>query len=133
MEIEPRLERLDDIKGLVESIAGREDWQPELLFKINLMLEEICVNIINHGGIDDGQPIKVALSSDEDNIKIEISDHGKPFDPSVGGPPEQLSQSIDDRPVGGLGVYFVRKLTDEMFYQRVGSSNRLTLVKRRKD
>ncbi len=133
IEIVPRIDELGTIRSAVETMAHEERWKDDLLFKINLVLEELCVNIINHGEIDDEEPIKVALSSDEHNVTIEISDQGKPFDPSIGGPPDQLSMSVDQRPIGGLGIHFVRNLTDEMRYQRVDSSNRLTLVKRRTD
>ena len=61
-------------------------------------------------------------------IEVEVEDDGRPYDPTALAPPD-LSASLRDRPVGGLGMHFVRNLMSEVTYARAGDHNRLLLKK----
>ena len=58
-----------------------------------------------------------------------LQDDGKPFNPLLEAPAAILEGSIEDRPIGGLGIHFMRTLMDEVAYQREEGHNRLTLIK----
>ena len=115
----------------VEDLGRRERWPDALLFRVNLALEELGLNIIDYGY--DGGPcdIDIVLTSDDDAVTIEIIDGGPPFDPLHDAPTPDLDASIEDRRIGGLGVHLVRTLMDDLRYRREHGKNHLTLVTRR--
>ena len=130
LNMEAQLNEIERIHAAVKILAQAENWPPDLLFQIELVLEEIGTNIIKYG--QDGESetdIEITLTSDRKSLTLEIVDSGKPFDPFAEAPPPDLDSPIADRPIGGLGVYLVRKLMDEASYRREGGMNKVTLVK----
>ena len=130
LNMEAQLNEIDRIHAAVKILSQAEDWPPDLLFQIELVLEEIGTNIIKYG--QDGQKetdIEITLTSDSKSLTLEIVDSGKPFDPFADAPPPDLDSPVPDRPIGGLGVYLVRKLMDEAIYRREDGMNKVTLVK----
>ena len=119
----------------VEALAEREDWPFDLVFTVNLVLEELALNVIEHGfdDDDDSKECKIELTSDADAVAVVVSDRGKPFDPLTEVPDADVDSAMDERQVGGLGVHLVETLMDEASYQRTDGMNRLTLVKFRSD
>lgn len=131
VEMMPELDELGAIQEAIGTISEKADWSPDLTFQIELILEELCINVINHGEVEGSQPIKVEIESASDLIKIEISDKGKAFDPTQDvATPKQIT-SIEESSIGGWGVHLAQVFSDEMHYERVGDTNYLTLVKRR--
>ena len=122
----PELEKLNDA---VDAFALRQAWAPDTLFHIKLALEEIVINVISYGAHGGLVPaIKVQLQQEGGQVSIDIWDSGVAFDPLQSGPPD-VSSSLDDRPIGGLGVYLVRQLMDSVSYERDGDWNKIHLVK----
>jgi len=72
--------------------------------------------------------ISFTFSSTEDALTIEMVDDGKPFDPLTDAPVPDVNAPMEERPIGGLGVFLVRKLMDELTYRREEGRNHLTLV-----
>ena len=130
LNMEAQLNEIERIQAAVSILSKAENWPPELLYQIELVLEEIGTNIIKYG--QDGEretEIQITLTSDSKSLTMEIVDTGKPFDPFADAPPPDLLSDIPDRPIGGLGVYIVRKLMDEASYRREDGMNKVTLVK----
>jgi len=102
--------------------------QPEI-FQVNLVLEELATNAIVHG-LGVGQPgwVRLRVTHAGDHLALQVRDNALPFDP-FGLPAPELTADLDSRPVGGLGVYFVRTLMDQCSYARVGDENVVTLRK----
>jgi len=95
-----------------------------------LALEEVFMNVVMHGSGGKRVPwVEVSLTLVDDGVTLTVEDDGPPFDP-LSLPAPDLSASLDGRPVGGLGVFLVRKVMDSVRYQRREASNRLTLSKR---
>ena len=115
----------------VEDLALRDDWPPDLVFRINLALEELGLNIMDYGLENAEQEIEITLTSDADSLVIEIMDEGRPFDPLNDAPTPDLDGPVQDRRIGGLGIHLVRTMMDEMQYRREQGKNRLTLVTRK--
>ena len=124
-------EELERIVAAVEEIATQDDWPQDLLFKINLVLEEIGLNIIDYAFEDGSHEFEITLKSDAQAVTIKAIDNGRPFDPLSETRMPDLEGTLDCRPVGGLGVYLVRTLMDRSDYQRVDGKNCLTVVKYR--
>lgn len=124
---------LRHIAGEVEELGQREAWPDSLVFKVNLVLEEVGINILSYGG-EAGGPwpeFEIVINSEEDALTIEVSDEGRPFDPFKDAPKPSLDAPIEDRTIGGLGVHLVKTMMDDTSYQHSGGRNRLTMVTRR--
>jgi anti-sigma regulatory factor (Ser/Thr protein kinase) len=101
------------------------------VFRVNLALEELGLNIMNHGHDEGTHEIEIDLISDADSLTIEIRDDGKPFDPLNDAPTPDLDSPVGVRTPGGLGVHLVRTMMDELSYRREQGKNHVTLVSRR--
>jgi anti-sigma regulatory factor (Ser/Thr protein kinase) len=87
-------------------------------------------NIVKYGHTDGARhEISVRLKLAGPNLVAEVIDDGEPFDPFT-VPAPRLHGGADERPIGGLGIYFVRKLMDEVSYARHEGRNVLTMTKR---
>ena len=131
LKLKPRLDELENIAAAVEAFGEAESWPADLVFRVNLVLEELGINIINHGKDENLYEIEITLISEADTLTIEIIDDGRPFDPLNDAPQPDLESGIEDRPVGGLGIHLVRTMMDELRYRRERGRNHLTLVKGR--
>lgn len=129
LTIPASLDQLDRIPTAVEEFGERDNWSADLVFKVNLVLEELGVNIVKHGVT--ASVIEIALSGDDDTITVVIADDGPPFDPLTDGPAPHTEDPLEERPIGGLGIHFVRRLMDELHYSREDGKNRLAMVKRK--
>ncbi|MCY3791900.1 MAG: ATP-binding protein [Gemmatimonadetes bacterium] len=132
LRIATELDELHKVNAAIEALAEEENWSPDVTFQIGLAVEELGVNIVNYGHDDDkAHEIKIVISSEDETITIEIEDDGHAFNPLVDAPEPDLNAEVEDRTVGGLGIYLVRTMMDEVHYQRQQDKNCLTLVKRR--
>ena len=130
--IATELDQLQKVNAAIEQLAEEENWSPDVTFQIGLAVEELGVNIVNYGYDDDkDHEIRIVISSEDEAITIEIEDDGHAFNPLSDAPEPDLDAEVEDRTVGGLGIYLVRTMMDEVHYQRQQDKNCLTLVKRR--
>ena len=116
--------------------AALADWadsqgiDPALATTFELAFDEILANITGYAYEDSEEhAIEVACRWDGQTLTAEVVDDGRPFDPLSAEAPD-LEAGIDDREVGGLGLFLVRQLMDEVGYRREGGRNRLSLAKR---
>ena len=121
------------IASEVEELGLRESWPDSLVFKVNLVLEEVGINILSYGGEVSGQwpKFEIVISSEEDALTIHVSDEGRPFDPFNDAPKPSIDADIEERGIGGLGVFLVQSMMDDTSYEHSGGMNRLTMVARR--
>ncbi len=120
-------------QSAVEEFGEEQDWPPALAFQVNLVVEEVGVNVVNYAYPDDGEEhvFNISVAAEADAVTIEVVDGGRPFDPLNDAPAPDLESDVDERPIGGLGVHFVREMMDEVRYRRKDGKNCLTMVKRR--
>ena len=128
--MEPQAEELETVFERVRGFADDADLPEGLVFQIKLILEELALNVINYGNKGGTEPIDIRLSAQGETIVMEISDLGKPFDPLRDAPQPDLKSSLEDRPIGGLGLYLVKTMVDEMHYRWEDGRNKLTLITR---
>ena len=128
LTLETRPEELDRLTAAVESLAEQENWPAALTFKVNLVLEELVLNVINYAYDESGHHVEVQLACHEEGLVIEITDEGKPFDPLNDAPEPDMESPMEDRRIGGLGVYLVRTITSDMQYRREDGKNRMTVA-----
>ena len=133
LTVENRPEELQRIFATVERLAEEEDWSPALTFKTNLVLEEFGLNIMNYGYDEGIHTFDISLISTADTITIEFIDDGRPFNPLEDSAAPAVDASIEDRPIGGLGIFFVMEMTDDFRYRRENSRNHSTMVINKSD
>lgn len=124
------LDSLYKSMDFVSSCAREEGFSSERVSEIELALEEILVNIFNYAYKESGLDGTVEITCKLANTKsfvIEITDSGIPFNILSVREPDTTAQ-IDERPIGGLGVFFVKQLMDDIQYRREAEKNILTLV-----
>ncbi len=124
------MDELARVSSAIEEMGERENWPAPMAFQVNLALEELVINVMNHGHDEGVHEIEITLTSDADGITVATVDDGKPFNPLVDAPQVDPSAAMEDRRIGGLGVHLVRSMMDEMSYRREHGKNHLTLVKR---
>ena len=118
------------VTQIVEDLATTHHLARDVVADVSVALDEVLTNILAYGYDDDEiHEIRIRLSLDQEAIELEVVDDGRPFDPTALAPPD-LSAPLRDRPVGGLGMHFVRNLMSEVTYARAGDRNRLLLRKR---
>jgi len=99
------------------------------LMALHLALEEVVTNVINHGYVD-GQPhtFTVELAAEARRVTAIVTDDAPAYDPLARAEVD-VSQPIEERAIGGLGVHLVKKLMDSARYERRDGRNILTLVR----
>ena len=97
--------------------------------QVNLVLEELYTNSVNYGfaGISNGY-VEIELLNKGSHLEMVYRDNGVAYNPLQTEDPELLL-SIEDRPIGGLGVFFVKAMTDHVEYMRDGGLNVIKMIK----
>jgi len=124
---------LDEIREFVAETARQAGFSDKEIYSIQLAADEASTNIIEHAyaGIENGK-IEIDCSIEGDELKIVMRDNGKSFDPSS-VPEPNVKADLSERKIGGLGMYLMRKLMDEVSYEpRPDKSNVLTMIKRKR-
>jgi serine/threonine-protein kinase RsbW len=121
---------LPQLTAFLQQFWSSESLPPGECLAFELALEEIFMNVVMHGSSASkpGQ-VDVALELTPAGLILTLEDDGPGFDP-LSLPPPDVTASVADRAVGGLGVFLVRKLMDTVSYARVANRNQLRLSKR---
>jgi anti-sigma regulatory factor (Ser/Thr protein kinase) len=126
-------EFLDEIREFVGEIARKNGFTDKEVYNIQLATDEAASNIIEHAyeGVSDGL-MEISCGVKNNTMTIILMDHGEPFDPS-NVPAPDLKADLSDRKIGGLGLFLMRKLMDEVHYvvEPKKNSNTLTMTKRK--
>ena len=128
-ELKNDLSELDRLCQKCESVGESIGMPKKLIFEMNLALDELFTNIISYGFEDDKEHlIKIEIKVDENELSMRIEDDGIPFDPVLAEAPD-LECRIEECKIGGLGIHLIKKLMDEIRYERVNDVNILYLKK----
>lgn len=128
-----KFEFLDEIREFVGMVARQGGFSDKDVYNIQLATDEAASNMIEHSyeNIPDGV-IDLSCGMEDDLIRIILVDYGEPFDPSAIPMPD-LKADLSDRKIGGLGIFLMRKLMDEVHYEpKADKSNVLTMIKRKR-
>jgi len=124
---------MDELNNVLKFIDdGIKDIKDsKLLKKFNLVVEEIFVNIVSYAYSDNdtNNTVTISIKDNDDKTIITFIDSGKHFNPLIKDDPD-LSLSVDERPIGGLGIYLVKKMMDNVEYEYKDNKNILTIEKR---
>ena len=133
LKIEATIENLSKVFTFLQESLEQCDAPPKVKRQIKLCVEEIYMNITHYAYNPDTGTAKIGVElkdSDKDQERIVISfvDEGKPYDPLAKQDPD-LNLSLDDRPIGGLGIYLVKTTMDNVAYEHKDGQNVLTIEK----
>ena len=124
--------RLAEIARLGERLgefAAVHQLAPSVLYDLNLALEEAVTNIISHGYSDHREhEILVRIRVESGEVIAEVKDDAPAFNPLT-APDADVTTPLDERTAGGLGIHLMRKLMDEIEYQRLEDGNLLIMKK----
>ena len=124
-------ENIPQLIAFSDSVEHALPLSLEQCYLMRLAIEEIGTNIIKYSYAHERPgPIQVACACQDDQLRVIIRDRGRPFDPHDSPPPD-LSSDLVSRKIGGLGVYLVRELADELTYRHDPASgwNELVIMK----
>ena len=125
------LSELARIAEEIEAHGESRGWPAKWIMNLNISLDELITNIVSYGYRDSGEhEIRVTLTERSGSLVVVLEDDGMAFDPFTTVPEPDLDAEVEERRIGGLGVYFVKTLMDEATYERLDDRNRITLIQR---
>jgi len=129
IELLNQLEQLTKLAEVIETFGEDNNLPMNVVFDINLSLDELVTNIILYGYNDKNtHTIEVLLEKEGNKVEITLVDDGQEFDPTKKEKPN-LDLEVEDKGIGGLGIHFVKTKMSDIKYKREENKNILTLIK----
>ena len=130
LQLTNRTHELEQLVHGLSDFCSQERVPDDILQTMRLALEEVVTNVIHHGCKPERRhTIDVRLSWDSGEFTAIVADDGRPFDP-LAHPEPNTELAVEDRPIGGLGVHFVKTVMDHVEYARRDGKNIVTLSKK---
>jgi len=120
------LRELDRLAEEIGRFCTTHSLGDDATFELNLVLEELFVNSVRHGGcegMDKAARVRMRVS---DAVEVEYQDRGRPFDPTQAPEPD-IHAPIEERTSGGLGIHLMRKIMRKVEYARVDDRNQINM------
>ena len=136
LEIPAVIASLRTITHFVQDVAAEAGLVGMAAYRLRLAVDEIATNIISYGysGIGAAGAITVECRITDAQIIIELTDRGQAFDPLASSPdPDELTKPLEERRIGGLGIFLASSCVDDFRYERVKDTNHNTFVANRVD
>jgi serine/threonine-protein kinase RsbW len=126
LRLPARMESLEIFRLFVLGKLRQFNLSQELVFKVELVLEEVLTNVIHYAYPEEAGEVEVGCAIEgHDKFCFCVTDWGIPFNP-LERPDPELCEDLTERHVGGLGIYLVRHLADQLRYRRQEGGNLLT-------
>ncbi len=106
---------LSTIADFVDEVGVQCTVQEHLLYHVKMAVDEACANIFEHAYAGGPGRVKIEIECASTQLIVRIQDWGTPFDPTAYQVPDP-SLSLEERPIGGLGLHFIHTLMDEVEY-----------------
>lgn len=124
------IREIPQLSAFVESVCEEASLDMGVTMSLNLALEEAVSNVMMYA-YPEGTVGRVVVeaSLEEGCLVFVLRDSGKPFDPTA-APEADITLGVEERPIGGLGIFLVRQIMDSVRYVREGDENVLILTKK---
>lgn len=131
LTLDATVENLDRVTEFVDEQLEELNCPPKAMIQINVAIDELFGNIADYAYRPDvgSATVRVEVVEEPLSVVITFIDNGKPFDPLSSGEPD-LTLPAKKRPVGGLGIYLVKKNMDEITYEYKDGQNILRIKKK---
>ena len=128
--VEAKIEKLDEVLILVDTILEENDCDMKTQMLVDVSVEEIFVNIAHYAYVDkEGEArVEVDVLDSPKRISITFIDSGVPYNPLAKEDPD-ITLPAEERPIGGLGIFMVKKNADEISYEYKDGKNVLVFIK----
>ena len=123
-----QIAKIGEVLAFIECELEKADCPPKTMTQIDVAVEELFVNIANYAYGEAGGDATIAIGVQDGIATIRLTDSGKPFDPLKKADPD-VTLSAEEREIGGLGIYMVKKTMDGVVYAYENGKNVLTLTK----
>ena len=124
---------ISEIERLANAVIqfGHENkFSDKVIFDVNLALEEVVNNVISYAYKDNNEhQINISMELEGQVLVLKVEDDGTPFNP-LAAPEPDIDKPLEEREPGGLGLFFVRNMTDELEYKREKDRNILIMKKK---
>lgn len=130
-EEQTNAEILEGISAQIDEMAEEDDWSPKLLYLVQLCVEELAINALTYGRREGLSEFQVSINPGVEEILVDLHDDGAAFDPTKDAPIPDPDAAMEDRPIGGLGIFLIREMVDDLVYRREEGWNHLTITIRR--
>ena len=126
-----QIEALDEVLAFVEEMLESFECPMKVQTTICVAIEEVFVNVAHYayGGKEGEAVVKYLLDQEKKMLSIRFEDSGTPYDP-LGKADPDITLSAEDRAIGGLGIFMVKKSMDEVHYEYKDNKNCFTMVKK---
>ena len=124
------IKELSSVLVFLEEELDKAQTNPKLMVTFAIAVEEVFVNVAHYAYPDSKGTAKIGIDTSGDSIVVQISDSGIPFDP-LAKPDPDVTLAAEDRKIGGLGIYMVKKSMDSVVYEYKDNQNILTISKRK--
>jgi serine/threonine-protein kinase RsbW len=118
----------------VDTIAADQQFPEQLVFALQICLEELLTNVVRHGGAKSSGDlsevpipplnVEISISTSDQRVSMTVEDNGKPFD-IVNAPAHRIDQPLDEVQPGGLGIQLIRNFASSIAYEQAGLGNRV--------
>ena len=126
--VEARIEKLEEVLGFVDAELEKADCPMKVQMQIDIAVEEIFTNIARYAYAPGEGSAVIGVLAEPGRAEITFSDTGMPYNPLLREDPD-VTLAAEEREIGGLGIFMVKKTMDEMRYEYSTGQNLLTLVK----
>lgn len=131
MSVQASTKHLAEVRNFVAKYASEFGFKKQDVADIRLAVDEAYTNIIKHSyKNDDQKSVNIELGYNSNEFWISLLDTGEAFDPSHYTEPD-VRQQIKEKKRGGVGVYLIRKLMDDVEYTHKGSMNEIRMIKKK--
>ena len=129
MKLPGVIHNLEHLIAMISECARQEGFSQERVSELEVAVEEALINICFHAYDEAIGEVEVRCfpADENDRLVVEIIDSGKAFNP-LSAPEPILTPHIEQRDVGGLGIFFIRKMSDQVEYSRSENQNLLSLT-----
>jgi anti-sigma regulatory factor (Ser/Thr protein kinase) len=128
ISLAPNLSSLTALAGIIQEFGAANALSHTVRNRLNLMLDELITNSITYGLPKISEPeLRLRLHVDEGAVVAQLEDNGAAFNPFEEAPEPDPTLGLEERPIGGLGVFLVKQLANSTAYERVDGRNRITL------
>ena len=128
LTLEAKKENLDEVLAFVDGCLETLDCSPKAQMQIDIAVEEIFVNIASYAYAPDVGQATIRVEPEAGAVAITFEDSGVPYDPLAKADPD-VTLSAEERQIGGLGIFMVKKSMDSMEYEYRNGRNILTIRK----
>lgn len=127
------LDSLKDIAAYVMKVTVEAGLEKKVAYRLRLAIDEIATNIITHGYDEAGLTGEIVVRSgiDDESLTIHLEDTGVAYEPQLDETPDDVNLPLEERKIGGLGVYLAARNVDQLLYERIEKRNRHTFIVRR--